>query len=167
MPTITNCPKCGKQLGDGVTRCWASGCDYVLPGGVTTDSPKSSLSADLSPDDIAKQISADEYCKEYSEETFWDKLVRFTKAAGSEVIERALHLYFAAQHPDVPAWAKAVIYSALGYFIFPIDAIPDVVPVVGYGDDLGVLAAAIATVATYITPAVKQQARDKMKDYFG
>jgi hypothetical protein len=25
------CPKCGKSLGAGVTRCWASGCNYVVP----------------------------------------------------------------------------------------------------------------------------------------
>lgn len=24
------CPKCGKELGKGVTRCWAKGCDYVV-----------------------------------------------------------------------------------------------------------------------------------------
>ena len=26
------CPKCGKLLGEGVTRCWATGCDYIVPG---------------------------------------------------------------------------------------------------------------------------------------
>jgi hypothetical protein len=25
------CPKCGKSLGAGVTRCWSSGCDYIVP----------------------------------------------------------------------------------------------------------------------------------------
>lgn len=25
------CPECGKPLGEGVTRCWTDGCDYVLP----------------------------------------------------------------------------------------------------------------------------------------
>ncbi len=41
MPSITNCPKCGKKLGEGVTRCWATGCDYVLPAGVK-DEPSES-----------------------------------------------------------------------------------------------------------------------------
>jgi len=108
----------------------------------------------------------DEYSKQYSDETFWDKLVSFAKIAGSEVVERALQLYFAAQDPQTPTWAKGVIYAALGYFIFPADAIPDVIPVVGYADDLGVLVAAVASVAMYITPPVKQQARAKMQDWF-
>ena len=52
-------------------------------------------------------------------------------------------------------------------FISPLDAIPDITPFVGYSDDLGVLALAVATVATYITEEVKNQATQKMKDWFG
>jgi uncharacterized membrane protein YkvA (DUF1232 family) len=109
----------------------------------------------------------DEYSKQYSEEKFWDKLVRRAKAAGYEVVEKALWLYYAAQEPGTPKWAKGVIIAALGYFIFPLDALPDVMPFVGYSDDLGVLAAAVAAVAIYITADVKEKARAKMKDWFG
>lgn len=105
--------------------------------------------------------------KEYSDASFWDKVVTFAKTAGREVIEKALWLYYAAQDPKTPAWAKTVIYGALGYFIFPVDAIPDPTPVVGYADDLGVLAAAVATVAMYITEEVKALAAQKLKDWFG
>ncbi len=110
---------------------------------------------------------ASEFSRQYSEKKFWDKLVVYAKSAGTEVVERALQLYYAAQEPDTPAWAKGVIIASLGYFISPLDAILDVTPIVGFSDDLGVLALAIATVAVYITPAVKQQARAKMKDWFG
>ena len=44
-------------------------------------------------------------------------------------MERALQLYFAAEDPQTPKWAKGVIYAALGHFILPVDAIPDAVPV--------------------------------------
>jgi uncharacterized membrane protein YkvA (DUF1232 family) len=108
-----------------------------------------------------------EFSRQYSETKFWEKLVMYAKNAGTEVVERALQLYYAAQEPDTPAWAKGVIIASLGYFISPLDAILDAAPVVGFSDDLGVLALAIATVAVYITPAVKQQARAKMKDWFG
>ena len=66
-----------------------------------------------------------------------------------------------------PVWAKTAIYGALGYFISPIDAIPDITPVIGYADDLAVLAAAVATVATYITADVKQRAAEKLRGWFG
>lgn len=102
----------------------------------------------------------------YSDESFWEKLKKFAKKAGSEVVEKALWLYYAAQRPETPAWAKTVIYGALAYFILPMDAIPDIIAGVGYSDDLGALAAAIATVSAYINDDVKQQAARKMGDWF-
>ena len=66
-----------------------------------------------------------------------------------------------------PAWAKAIIIGALAYFIMPLDAIPDAIPVAGYSDDLGALSAALAMVAMYITEDVKAQARSKMEEWFG
>lgn len=103
----------------------------------------------------------------YSDESFWDKAVNFAKAAGTEVIEKALWLYYAAQEKDTPLWAKTVIYGALAYFISPIDAIPDITPVMGYADDLGVLVTAVVTVAAYITDDVKSKATAKLNDWFG
>lgn len=103
---------------------------------------------------------------DYSEPRFWDKLKHYAKIAGTEVIEKALWLYYAAQRPETPAWAKTVIYGALAYFILPVDAIPDMVPLAGYSDDLGALASAIATVSLYISDDVKQRARDKMREWF-
>lgn len=103
----------------------------------------------------------------YSDLSFWDKIKSFAKAAGREVIEKALYLYYAAQESDTPVWAKTVIYSSLLYFIVPIDAIPDFTPVVGYTDDLGALAAALATVSMYITEDVKRQAKQKLYDLMG
>ena len=103
----------------------------------------------------------------YSESNFWDKLKKFAKVAGKEVIEKALFLYYAAQQPATPLWAKTTIYGALAYFISPIDMLPDLTPLLGYTDDLSILAAALVTVASYITDEVKQQARDKMQTWFG
>lgn len=103
----------------------------------------------------------------YSESNFWDKLKKFAKVAGKEVIEKALFLYYAAKQPNTPLWAKTTIYGALAYFISPIDMLPDLTPLLGYTDDLSILAAALVTVASYITDEVKQQARDKMQTWFG
>ena len=105
--------------------------------------------------------------KDYSENSFWQKLIGYATNAGREVVEIALKLFFALQSPDTPVWAKTVIYGALGYFINVFDAIPDLTPAVGYADDLGVLVAALATVATYITPEVEEKAKRKATDWFG
>ncbi|MBD1911934.1 MULTISPECIES: DUF1232 domain-containing protein [unclassified Leptolyngbya] len=103
----------------------------------------------------------------FSDKQFWNKLTRFATKAGREVVEKALTLYFAAQRPETPLWAKTVIYSALAYFVLPMDAIPDVTPIAGFADDLGTLAAALATVAMAITPEIKETAHQKVVDWFG
>ncbi|MBI5557785.1 MAG: DUF1232 domain-containing protein [Deltaproteobacteria bacterium] len=107
------------------------------------------------------------FAKKYSDKRFGHKVVAYARIAGREVIEKALWLYYAAQNPATPAWAKKVIYGALGYFIFPLDAIADIAPLVGYVDDLGVLAIAVITVALFITADVKARAARQLKEWFG
>jgi len=103
----------------------------------------------------------------YSESGFWEKLHSYAVAAGREVVEMALKLYYAAQAPETPNWAKTVIYGALAYFILPTDAIPDLIPGIGYGDDLGALASALATVAAHVTPEIGERAKRKAAEWFG
>lgn len=103
---------------------------------------------------------------EYAESHFWEKLGGYARTAGREVVERALQLYYAAQSPETPLWAKSTIYGALGYFISVVDAIPDVTPIVGYTDDLGVLVAAVAAVASSITPEMRERAARKAREWF-
>ncbi len=110
---------------------------------------------------------ADVYTPHYSEEGFWGKVKKACIKAGIKVIYTALLLYFALQEPTVPLKAKATITGALGYFIFPFDAIPDMTPIVGYADGFGVLMLALATVAIHINDSVKTKARNKLKDFFG
>lgn len=104
---------------------------------------------------------------DYSDESFWAKLQKFALTAGREVVEKALTLYYTAQNPNVPAWAKTVVVGALTYFISPVDAIPDILVGIGFTDDLGVLLAAIATVSVYIDAKTKEKAQQKMSDWFG
>ncbi|OEY72835.1 YkvA family protein [Salegentibacter salarius] len=107
------------------------------------------------------------YGKEYSDEGFWNKVKTVFKKAGIKVVYSALTLYYTYKKKDTPVWAKGVIVGALGYFISPIDAIPDITPGIGYADDIGVLLAAVATVGAYIDNEVKQYAKDKLRDWFG
>ncbi len=106
------------------------------------------------------------YATSFSDDSFWNKLLHCAKAAGREVVELALQLYYTLQSPGTPTWAKTVIVGALGYLISPVDAIPDVIPVIGFTDDLGVLMAAIGTVATYITEGIKARATAQAGRWF-
>ena len=118
--------------------------------------------------DSETESSSDQgYQKDYSETGFWKKVLQFAGSAGKEVIEKALILFYVARSDKTPLWAKSIIFAALGYFINSIDGIPDITPVVGFADDLGVLVAAIASVAAFIRPDVKAKAEDKLEEWFG
>lgn len=103
----------------------------------------------------------------YSEEKFWNKLARYGKKAGAKVVYYALLLYYAMQSPNVSKTDKMLIIGALGYLILPLDVIPDFIPVVGFTDDLGAIILALSKIAMAIDDNIKEQARAKMKDWFG
>jgi uncharacterized membrane protein YkvA (DUF1232 family) len=94
----------------------------------------------------------------YSERSFWQKLSGFGRFAGYSVIEKALWLYYAAERPDTPRWAKTTVYGALAYFILPADAVADIIPIAGYTDDLAVLVVALTTISGYVDSEVKEKA---------
>ena len=104
---------------------------------------------------------------EFDDGSFWNKVKHFALKTGKDVIEKALWLYYAAQQPGTPAWARTVIYGALAYFVLPVDAVPDAIPVAGFTDDLGALAAALGAVAMYVTEDVKRMAAERMREWFG
>lgn len=106
------------------------------------------------------------FANEYSDDSFWSKVKGFAKTAGSNVLEPALKMYYAASDSDTPVWAKTAIYGALGYFILPIDAIPDVVPVVGFSDDLTILCSALAATAASIKDEHVRKAKETLRQWF-
>ncbi len=89
---------------------------------------------------------------------FWAKVRRTTGILSRRGLEMVFTLYYAAQRPETPGWAKATVFGALTYFVLPIDSVPDLIPGLGYSDDLAVLSAALATIATYINDEVRGQA---------
>jgi uncharacterized membrane protein YkvA (DUF1232 family) len=115
------------------------------------------------PDHNSKKDAA----KAYSEEKLFKKLQRYATSAGIGVVEKALFLWYALQRPETPKWAKAVILSALGYFIMPVDAIMDLTPFLGWADDLAVMTAALAAVSAYVNDDVKTKARTRLHQWFG
>ncbi len=103
----------------------------------------------------------------FDADRFWEKLRRFAKRAGRVVVERALRLYYAAQDPRTPPWAKRTIYAALAYFVVPFDLIPDFIPGIGYTDDAATLLFTLFIVSAYVHADIKIRARQKMLDWFG
>ncbi|CAM3049570.1 YkvA family protein [Vibrio diazotrophicus] len=102
----------------------------------------------------------------YSESGFWGKLKKYAKTIGEELVEKVLQLYYALESDKCSAKHKTIIYGALAYLVSPIDAIPDLTPVLGYTDDMGVVAAALAAVSMCIDEEVKEKAKNKLKEWF-
>ena len=59
----------------------------------------------------------------------------------------------------------SIIIGALGYLIFPADAIPDLLPG-GLTDDAGVLTAVVSLLACCSDPEVEAAAKAKASEWF-
>lgn len=102
----------------------------------------------------------------YTDEKFWDKMKSFGKQAGKKTVYYSLLLYYAAKSPAVPRSSKMIMIGALSYLIFPMDLIPDFIPVVGLADDAAVVVAAVYKVFSHIDDDIKNKAKDKLSWFF-
>lgn len=112
------------------------------------------------PSDLTK------YEGHFNEENFWDKLLKVARKAGVKVSYAAVLLFYTLISEEVEVKHKVIIMGALGYFILPLDLIPDFLPG-GYIDDLGALVFALKSVYESITPEIEEKAQMKVKDFFG
>jgi uncharacterized membrane protein YkvA (DUF1232 family) len=76
--------------------------------------------------------------------------------------EDLLAAWFCTRDPATPRRVRMTLLAALGYFVLPVDALPDLVPLFGFTDDAAVIAAAIAAVAGSITAEHRARARQAL-----
>ena len=107
------------------------------------------------------------YESEFSFDNLMNKIKESAKKAGLKAIYMALLLYYALESPTISTVDKAIIYGALGYFICPIDIIPDILPFIGLTDDIAVLAWAFSRVKRNVTDMTREKAKTKLKIWFG
>lgn len=107
------------------------------------------------------------YISNFSEIKLWDKLKNYARQAGLKAVYMVLLLFYAFKRKETPAWARSIITGVLGYFIAPIDIIPDLGPIIGYTDDIGMLSFGLVTIAAYINKDVREKARGKLSSWFG
>jgi uncharacterized membrane protein YkvA (DUF1232 family) len=96
-------------------------------------------------------------------ERFWRKLGAV--AASIPFAEDLLTAYYCAFDRKTPMPVKASLVGAIAYFVLPIDAIPDVLPILGFTDDAAMLAATINLVSAYITPEHRTAAKIKLAEF--
>ena len=83
------------------------------------------------------------------------------------MVYAVLLLYYVLRSKTVSNADKTKIYGALGYFLLPLDLLPDFIPLAGYTDDLTAVIWAVHTVWKNMTPEIKAQAAAKTKEWFG
>jgi uncharacterized membrane protein YkvA (DUF1232 family) len=88
---------------------------------------------------------------------FWPKIRKV--ASKVPFAADALSLWWCARDPATPTAAKGMMLAALAYFVLPTDAIPDVLPAIGFTDDAAVIAALIAIVGKNLKPRHKDEAK--------
>lgn len=113
-----------------------------------------------------KATSYLDFRKYFNVDDLWKKVAKVAKAAGLKAIYAVLLLYYVSVDSGTPWKAKAIIYGALGYFILPVDFLPDTIPIVGFSDDMAALTAALKAVWEYITPAVHDRAFQRLHTWF-
>lgn len=118
-----------------------------------------------------KTLSSDNdwtaYGRHYEQGAFWKTLLRHSGSMGRKVVEQALVLYYCLVDPSTPVWIRGVIVGALGYLIMPLDLIPDLMPVIGWLDDAGVIAAALGIVEFAVTKSHRMKGRRQADRIFG
>ena len=97
----------------------------------------------------------------------WHKFQNNAVAIGRKLVELGLTLWFCMTDKKTPVRIRLVILVALGYFLSPIDIIPDFIPGVGYLDDMGVLVWTALLVASHITPKHRSKANETTNQWFG
>ena len=106
------------------------------------------------------------YKSSYTEENLQTKLMKYGKKIGVNTTYYILLLYQMIVSNIVPIADKAIIIAALGYFISPLDIIPDIIIGTGFIDDVSVMLIALRQVVKNITPEIKQQAKERLGKMF-
>jgi uncharacterized membrane protein YkvA (DUF1232 family) len=97
----------------------------------------------------------------------WHKIKKHANHLGQKTAYSVLLLFYSFKRADTPVWAKNIIIGTLGYFLMPFDSIPDLTPILGFTDDIGVLSFGLVTIASYVNDDVRINARKKLKSIFG
>lgn len=114
-----------------------------------------------------KEIDTTKYADKYSDEGFKSKMKRLGKKMGGKLLYNVYVLYYVLKSRDVPVRVKAEILGALGYVLFPLDLIPDFIPVLGFTDDLAAITFVVQQAHAQITPGIQQKAEKKVYKLIG
>ena len=106
------------------------------------------------------------YTNDFSDGKFWSKMKEVAKKIGLKATSYALILYYVLQKKEVPLADKMLITGCLGYFILPLDLVPDLIPAMGYSDDVVGMLFAIKRCMNYVYDEIKENVSNRLVSWF-
>lgn len=106
------------------------------------------------------------YSAYYNPDTLFDKIKKFAKKAGMKTVHLVLILYYATFDKRLPVKDRLMVMAALGYFIMPIDFIPDAL-FGGFADDAAALLYVFKHIWKNLSPETMHKAKEKLSEWFG
>ncbi len=106
------------------------------------------------------------YTNDFSDGKFWSKMKEVAKKIGLKATSYALILYYVLQKKEVPLADKMLITGCLGYFILPLDLVPDIIPAMGYSDDVVGMLFAIKRCMNYVDDEIKENVSNRLVSWF-
>jgi len=105
--------------------------------------------------------------REGREERIRERLWTTVKRAARQVpfIDEVVAAWYCALDPATPRRVRWALIAALAYFVAPIDAVPDLLPFIGFSDDAGVLMAALTLLRAHITDDHREAAKRAMAEH--
>lgn len=114
---------------------------------------------ETSVESVSEEELVEKYQQHFDKNMALKLLVKLRKATRSKpkvvagaagaIVNSLGSLISALDNPATPTKLKALIIGAIGYILLPLDLIPDLMPAVGYADDLASAAGVVAAIAAY------------------
>lgn len=108
----------------------------------------------------------EKYAAIYNPNALFEKIKKYAKKAGIKTIYVILILYYASFDKSLPIKDRLMVIAALGYFILPIDLVPDALPG-GFADDAAAGLYVVHHIWNNISDDTFRKARQKLSEWFG
>ncbi|MDE6006479.1 MAG: DUF1232 domain-containing protein [Muribaculaceae bacterium] len=105
------------------------------------------------------------YANYYNPPVLFQKIKNVARKAGVKLIYVVLLLYYSTLDKELPLKDRLMVLAALGYFILPVDFIPDALPG-GFADDTAALIYVLRQVWSNLTPFTKGKAHARLREWF-
>jgi uncharacterized membrane protein YkvA (DUF1232 family) len=92
------------------------------------------------------------------EERFWKKLLKL--AGRVPFVEDLAAAYFCLVDPTTPGRVRGVVLAALAWFVLPASVLPEFIVILGFTDDVAVVAIAARMVRRHVKERHYRRARE-------